>query len=196
MPSAPTIRGVVRNLRWWATRLVIDLPPVPPHPRSFLFVCLGNICRSPFAAAITSAKLAASGTASVMIGSAGLRPSPEGVPAAAHDAARAFGVSLAGHAPSQLTAEMIAAYDVVVVMEARQLQQVRSQFAGYRDRVVLLPWLDDAAGNAYERLNISDPYGRGSGEFMACYARIDRSVETLLAVGGIAVAEVAGPGRR
>src|SRR3972149_10484204 len=43
------LKGLWRDLYWYFCGARIKVPQLPVSPRSFLFVCRGNVCRSPFA---------------------------------------------------------------------------------------------------------------------------------------------------
>jgi protein-tyrosine phosphatase len=176
-PVAMWIKARLRVLSWMARSAGVTNPPVPARVRSVLFVCLGNICRSPFAAKQAARLLAGIGDGQVVCTSAGIRPSQaERSPAAACTAAARFDVALDVHLPQPLTREAIAANDMVIVMEAAQWHLLREAHAPFRDRIFLLSLFDAGARNAYERCNIEDPFGQPVAAFEACYARIDRAL--------------------
>jgi protein-tyrosine-phosphatase len=160
---------------------MISNPPLPSEVRSILFVCKGNICRSPFAALLAT-RLARQGGSGVTCASAGLVPSTDGqCPEDAVTAAARYGVSLAGHVPAALTTELAFAHDLVVVMETGQLAEVRRRWPALTPRVVLLaPFDGEAATDAYSKLNVSDPFGKGPAAFDACYTRVEASIRRLL----------------
>ena len=90
-----------------------------------LFVCTGNTCRSPMAAALFAARLAgSSGAASpVHVHSAGLLS--DGQPATDHGVkimARQ-GLDTSGHRSTKITAELLAASDLVVAMAREHVRQ-------------------------------------------------------------------------
>jgi protein-tyrosine-phosphatase len=146
------------------------------RPASVLFVCHGNICRSPFAAALARQELARRGLA-VRVASAGFfgpgRPSPRD----AVDAARPHGVELAGHRSQLLTPALTAAADLVVVMDARQRAAAVEQFALRARDIVLLGDLDP---EPIRHRAIRDPVDRSREVFDACYARLARCVGALV----------------
>lgn len=169
------LKRPVRNAVWTVKGLRTRNPPLPERVGSVLFVCLGNICRSPFGAHRAAQVLGAAGGRAVTCTSAGFHPSqaarsPEG----ACRAAATYGLSLDEHLPQPLTREMVAAHDVIFVMEAAQLELMRRQYPEHRDRIFLMSLLDDAPAGGYERYNIADPFGQPDAEFQACYGRIDR----------------------
>lgn len=143
---------------------------------SVLVLCLGNICRSPYAAARLRAALGTEWPGQV--DSAGFigpnRPSPwEAV-----NVAREHGIDLTEHRSRTVVAEDVATFDLIVVMEAEQLARLNATFRARAPRVLVLGDLDP---EPIARRSIVDPFGRGLGEFRSSYARIDRCTARLAA---------------
>jgi protein-tyrosine phosphatase len=176
----PAVMRVKPSLRraWWRFKgRGTSNPPLPARVDSVLFVCLGNICRSPFAEWIARRLFAAAGHASIRCASAGIRPSQAArSPEPACHAASRFDVSLTAHTPQELTRDMMTGFDVVVVMEWSQLQELRATYPDLQNRIVLLSLLDPSAADAYERYNIADPFGHQPAAYDACYDRINRAL--------------------
>src|SRR3989442_12759849 len=86
-------------------------------PASILFVCHGNICRSPLAAALLRRALSQKkvGVASAGFMGPGRPAPPEAVAAAAH-----YGVDLSAHRSQLLTADRARGADLIVVMDPSQ----------------------------------------------------------------------------
>lgn len=177
------LRAGLRGIRWRLRELGVRNPPLPPRVESMLFVCKGNICRSPFAGYL-AARLAAERGLALRSSSAGLVPSRDGrCPDDAIEAARRYGVDLTTHCPAQLDEDVIAAHDLVIVMDADQWSTVRERWPAYRDRVVLLALFDAGpagAAGAYDRLTIADPFDRGPEAFRRCYDRLSAAIPDLL----------------
>jgi protein-tyrosine phosphatase len=180
-PIVVPVKRATKDLWWRYKGLSIANPPLPARVGSVLFVCLGNICRSPFAEAIASERLAALPGRKLRFGSAGIRvtqgaaPPPE-----ARRVAARLGLSLDAHRPQPLTPELIRAYDLIVVMEAGQMDDLRSEYAVDASRVVLLS-LFDAGARGRSRYVIADPFGQSEHAYVECYRRIDRAVTALIA---------------
>lgn len=180
-PVAISIKGRLRDLRWAAAGREIVNPPVPCAVRSILFVCLGNICRSPFAAARARQLLDRAGADGIRCASAGIETSQGNrSPVEACEAAAAFGLRLESHLPVQLTRALASEYDVMVVMEAAQKTIVQEQFPELASRVLLLPLFDGADLAGYARYNIADPFGQPRAAFDSCYRRIDHALASLI----------------
>ena len=182
--SSTAVMAVRRPLReawWWFKGMNVMNPPLPERVQSMLFVCLGNICRSPFAALIAARRLEQAEDTRIRCASAGIRTTQAArSPHEAREVAAAFGVSLDEHRPQTLTRELVDEYDLIVVMELRQLETLREAYPDAVDRIVLLSLFDPDAGTPYERVNIQDPFSRPRDAFVSCYERIDRAVNALL----------------
>ena len=179
-PALQPLKRATKNV-WWRYRgRAIVNPPVPARVESVLFVCLGNICRSPFAEVI-AAKRANSGSGDIRFMSAGIHTKQAAEPPEhARNVAEMFGVSLRDHRPRMLTRELIDACDMIVVMETSQLELLRTTYSEYRDRVFLLSLFEEGA-SGLERYAIADPFGLPRAAFEQCFQRIDRAVAALLA---------------
>lgn len=96
-----------------------------PRPLRLLYVCSGNVCRSPMAAAIAD-RVALELAREVEIRSAGTlglvgRPAP----AAAVATCRELGLDLSGHRSRALTEELVRWADRIFVMEPAHAVRVR-----------------------------------------------------------------------
>jgi len=173
-------RGVV-DLYWMFRGPWIRVPVIPAHPRSVLFVCKGNICRSPFAEHLASKLQGERQSSEIRFASAGLHvsqpiPSPEN----AIQVARQFGVDLEGHRSMAISRELVESYDMIIAMEAWQYVELRSSFALHQKKMFLLPLLDpNRLGEeyGYADFNIQDPYGGPRSAFEKCFERISRYLE-------------------
>ena len=145
-----------------------------------LFVCHGNICRSPFAAYAAGRKLAAQGKQGFVVASAGfIGPGGRPSPPEALAAAAALGVDLTRHRSRLLTPAIVRDAVLIVVMDSRQAADIRR---GYRrgSSVVILGDLDPLP---VTMRTIPDPVDQPRAAFDACYARIDRCVTALIEHG-------------
>lgn len=174
------VKAPLRDLWWNVQGRRLRNPPLPERIGSLLFVCLGNICRSPFAGMLAQMRVTESKLSGIVCASAGIRTSQAGrSPQEACEASRRYGLSLEGHTPQTLTRELMDAHDVIVVMEGAQFVLLREAFPDRHDRIFLLSLFDPGA-RGYLRYNIADPYGSLIKEYEACYQRIDRAVAALL----------------
>lgn len=148
-------------------------------PTRVLFVCLGNICRSPLAESIFQHLARERGVeAEFEVDSAGTSGYHAGDPPDARsvETARAKGVQVVG-ASRQLSAEDLDAFDYVIAMDAENLAALR-RVAGPRARARthrLREW-DPARGD----LDVPDPYYGGPQGFERVHEMIERSCSALL----------------
>lgn len=122
----------------WEVEKKLGLPPFlpPPAELNILFVCGGNTCRSPLAAAIFKRQF---GLQRVQARSAGLTAS-EGMPAHpnARKAASELGVSLDSHRSRRLDRNLMSWADAVLVMTREHYRKVKSRYPALKDKVFLL----------------------------------------------------------
>ncbi len=142
-------------------------------PVSVLFVCLGNICRSPFAAARFRNALPAELADSMRITSAGFLGAGRRAPPSALAAAAPSEVDLSEHRSSVLTSELVRGADLVVVMDREQQRHICAAYGRHPEDVLILGDLDPVP---IETRAIRDPYDQPPVVFEASYARIERCV--------------------
>jgi protein-tyrosine-phosphatase len=121
-----------------------------------LFVCAGNTCRSPMAEDVAR-RLAAARGIDATFASAGLIAA-DGEPAAPYAiaVARSRGGDLSQHESQSLTGRLVAAHDLVLVMEPYQLDAVEALGGAGKTRLLDHPHaIDDPVlsetRDAYER---------------------------------------------
>jgi len=143
---------------------------------SVLVICHGNICRSPFAAALLARELEPYG---IPVASAGFIGAGRPAPQEAVAAAAAYDVDLLCHRSQPIRPDLVQGAGLIVVMDQTQRRAICSRFGRHPQDVVLLGDLDPAP---IERRAIPDPVTRPLAEFEACYARIARCVQELVRV--------------
>jgi protein-tyrosine phosphatase len=125
-----------------------------------LFVCMGNICRSPTAEGVMRGLLVEEGLQdAVQVDSAGTGDWHVGDPpdARATAAAQARGVALAG-AARQVSAADFADYDLILAADRRNLAELQALLpAGSRAKLHLLREFDPASAQRGD-LDVPDPY--------------------------------------
>ena len=129
-----------------------------------LFVCMGNICRSPTAEGVMRGLLREEGLEDVVeVDSAGTGDwhAGDAPDVRATAAAAARGVTLAG-AARQITAADFADYDLVLAADRRNLHELEAMLpAGARAKLHLLRAFDPEAAD----LDVPDPYYGGDAGF-------------------------------
>ncbi len=182
-PARRALRGLGRlalrrdarqdALHEWRRRLGSE-PPLPDGAiQEVLFVCYGNVCRSPYAAALLAARRPGLG-----VHSAGLEAG-EGRAAepTARRVAAGRGVSLEPHRAHRLAAPDLQRADLVLVMEGRHVDAVLRAWPEARPKLRLLGDYRAAAP-----FRIPDPWGESDEVFAAVFARIEAAVARLAAL--------------
>jgi len=138
--------------------------------RLILFVCTGNTCRSPMAAALALAELAGRSPAiPTRVESAGLSAMP-GAPAAdeAVDAVGELGIDLRAHRARGLDPALLASADLILVMTEQHRRAVESMDASAGARTMTL----DPSGQ-----DVPDPIGQDA----TVYRRTRERLRSLIA---------------
>jgi len=158
---------------------ILDTLPRPVQGSLYrvVFVCTGNICRSPMAEVVTRAEAdattLANGTAlgdQLHVTSAGTGPWHEGQPM---DPRTGAALARAGypdhpHIAHQISVAALGRNDLIVALDRRHQQTLRS-LGTDPDRVFLLRSFDQSAGAASD---VPDPFYGDDAEFDACLAMI------------------------
>ncbi|HUH12286.1 MAG TPA: low molecular weight protein-tyrosine-phosphatase [Longimicrobiales bacterium] len=150
-------------------------------PISVLFVCLGNICRSPLAEGLFRALVEEHGlTDRFVIDSAGTSGYHDGEPpdARSREVARRRGVELEG-ASRRIDAADLEDFDYIVVMDSDNLAEVARLAERVRPATevhLLRRWDPDAEGEP----DVPDPYFGGPRGFEDVHDMVERSCRGLL----------------
>jgi protein-tyrosine phosphatase len=149
-----------------------------PPPRFVLVVCHGNICRSPYAAALLRHALTQSAPDAVRVESGGcVGSSGRPCPPIAVEVAAARGLDLSRHRSQTLTPHNVGAADLVVVMDRAQRGVLRRLFNGDGRDVLVLGDLDP---DPIDTRQIEDPVEQSREIFERSYSRIERCVRQLV----------------
>lgn len=141
------------------------------QPRICVFVCLGNVCRSPYAARVAAA------TDGVSFDSAGFIGPDRSPPDAALRVALQRGVDHSDHRSKILTPELADRADALFVFDRYNVARMKAAFPQQLKRTF---WLGDFDPVWSGKRAIIDPWGKSDGEFDITFERIERCVASLL----------------
>lgn len=130
-----------------------------------VFVCQGNVCRSPFGDGVAKRL----GIASESCGLSVLRRRPP--PSTATAAARLRNIDISSHYSQPITDLKLSATDCIIAMEPRHLEKLAG-VPGFRECQTTLLGL----WNAPAIVAIRDPYGADLDTFSECYRLIESSL--------------------
>jgi len=137
-----------------------------------LFVCLGNICRSPMAEAIFNHKANqllradSCGTAAYHIGD---EPDPRTL-----KVLKKHGI-VCDHVGRQLAKEDFEKFDLILAMDKANLQDILRAGKNYSHKVKLMREYDPQGPG-----EVPDPYYGGDKDFQEVFDILERSIETLI----------------
>ena len=170
--------GLLRKmeLRWWSCNRVkqYDRRKVAEalcRGKTILYVCTGNICRSPFAAWATQSLL----STEFSVISAGIIPqNGRQCPANAVTSAHSFGIDLTDHIATQITEHMLREADVVFVFDTVAYEHLKKRYAFAWKKIHYLGiFLAD------EKVVIDDPWGCDLNIFRTTYNNIVIAITNL-----------------
>lgn len=138
--------------------------------KKVLFVCIGNVCRSPVAAALFNKDSSKMGLFNWYAISAGLAPAVSVVPRSVK-VAREFGIDTQCHIPKVLTSEMLDDADLTLVMtpSLKELPILRMHKQVYTLGEYTL------TGESVE-----DPFGEDIDTYRATYRQLERLIRLVI----------------
>jgi protein-tyrosine-phosphatase len=149
-----------------------DSPSALHQARRVLFVCKGNICRSPFAHRLAETVF----LSNLEVASGGYYPEPgRQCPAEAVEAAAEMGIDLRPHRSQVLSSRMLEDADVVFVCDEENYLTLRGRYPWAMTKVHSLGVLGDRPAAI-----IRDPYGGTRSDFRVAYEAINQSLTSAL----------------
>jgi len=146
-------------------------PPLPPSPiRCVLVICHGNICRSPFAAALLARQLPALEVRSAGLFAGNGNPAyPSGL-----QIAKRFEVDLESHRSAPIDDSMLSGVDLVLGMEGRHRAQFARRHPELAARVRLLGHFLQSPP-----FTLPDPWGSSDDVFVRSFEQISSATKRL-----------------
>ena len=148
------------------------------EPLKILFICTGNICRSPLAEGLAGDLMRRSGVADrVIVDSAGTHawigepPDPRACAVAAN-----HGIDIQRLRGREVTKDDFRIFDWILAMDHENHRWL-SAFGGSDSRQNLHSFLEFTGGT--DRMEVPDPYGGGQAEFERVYEIIETGVRGL-----------------
>lgn len=147
-----------------------------PPPRSLLFLCLGNVCRSPYAEYRFRDWLSHHHVREVEVRSAGFIGPGRTADETAMAIARTHGVDTSAHRSVVVSHEMVERADLVVLVDPAHERRLRDLLGEPATPTVVLGDLDP---EPVRSRRIRDPWGEDPAVFERVFARLDRCLDVL-----------------
>ena len=149
---------------------------------NILFICTGNMCRSPFGEYALKAKLEQAPvkpSMPVTVGSAGTMATDDH-PAATDAVTHAvdFGYDLEPHRARQVNEELLDRADLVLVMDRSHEQMIMTFWSHHREKLRFMTEFDPKGKG--KKKDVVDPYGGSARGYRKCFTLIDRCVDGLV----------------
>ncbi|MGB2689435.1 MAG: low molecular weight protein arginine phosphatase [Desulfobacterales bacterium] len=145
---------------------------------NILFVCIGNICRSPFAQGLFTKLVRQEGHKVFHAESAGLLALPgNSATFLSQKVAPEHGVDLAGHKAKRLSQELVDWSELILVMEKSHKDELLADFPEATDKTFLIRRF---ARFGSRSRGIADPYGLQYDAYRFCYLDIEDAVSGLM----------------
>ena len=158
-------------------RNVRMLNPPPGAQKKVLFVCTGNVCRSPMAEALFREMVR--DRSDFWVGSAGVGAFP-GQPASKHtaDLMRELGIDLSGFRSRPLTLDLMREATHLFAMAGHHLEAIEMDFPQAAEKAYLIS--EFTADDALRGRDVVDPIGMGRGAYEETRDMLQRLLPSVL----------------
>src|SRR5450432_3147328 len=145
--------------------------------KTILFICTGNVCRSPMAEALF--RHAVRGRGEFRVLSAGIG-AVDGQPPTPHSvrAMHELGVDISAQRSRMLTAELVRSADLILGMTHSHVDTVALMYPQMAEKTFLVREFDETL-EPYEK-DISDPIGSSYDVYVDCRDQIEQGIASLL----------------
>src|SRR4051812_45084320 len=145
--------------------------------KTILFVCTGNICRSPMAEGLF--RHAVKGRSDFRVISAGVG-AVDGMPPSEHAvrALRELGIDISKQRSRMLTGELVQQADYIFGMTHSHVDAITMLYPQATEKTFLLREFDETL-DSYEN-DISDPIGGSFEVYVACRDQIEQGIASML----------------
>lgn len=134
-----------------------------------VFICSGNICRSPYAEAVAIGR----GVKAISCGTSAIGGAP--ADSMAIETAQRFSVNLQAHRSVRFVDVDFSSADLLVVMDTGHLHLAQGVAEEVGAQMTLLGLWDNE-----QPAIIRDPFGMSAAEFDMCFRRINQCIDTLV----------------
>jgi protein-tyrosine phosphatase len=142
--------------------------------KHIIFICKGNICRSPFAEHMLRKLIQDKNRCKIE--SCGLSDTcGSKSPQAAITIAEKFGIDLSKHRSISIRCSDFQSADIIFTMDLGQAKQIRRLFPEKADNIYLLRKIAPIPYSLFT--NIEDPYGLEYVDYIKCFSIIQKSLQ-------------------